>query len=71
MLNVLRSFRKEEQEGLRVRKGARPPGERREGRQSHVQGVRDDCPERKRAHCPSNSFPKGGPLWGMCKVEEN
>lgn len=30
--NVLGSFRREEQEGLMVRKAARPPGEREGGR---------------------------------------
>lgn len=29
--NVLESFRREQQEGLTVRKGARPPGEREGG----------------------------------------
>ena len=31
--NVLGSFRREEREGLMVRKGARPPGEKRETRE--------------------------------------
>lgn len=67
------SFRREEQEGLMVRKGARPPGEReggRESRQVPVQGIRDDYLERKRARCPTNNSPKAGAL-GVCKAAGN
>lgn len=71
--NVLGSFRREEQEGLMVRKGARPPGERERGRESRqvpVQGIRD-CLERKRApRCPTNNSPKGSRT-GVCKAEGN
>jgi hypothetical protein len=68
--NVLGSFRREEREGLMVRKGARPPGEKRETRQCHRQGARNECPGRKRAHCPINCLPKGSPHL-VCKVEGN
>lgn len=63
--NTLGSFRREAREGLMVRKGARPSGEKEENRRCHRQGARNGCPGRKRAHCPTIYLPEDSPHWGV------
>lgn len=61
--NVLESFRREQQEGLMVRKGARPPGER-EGEEAAFLGMgpRKNILEGVGSSAAGNLCPEGGPV---------